>query len=298
MNICESTIITTQQTFKPYHECFPLELMEGDICRICLFNTVEESNPILSLCKCKGSVNVLHLKCLKLWLEQKLTKKEIQKPGISYTIKSFNCEICKEPYPTTIKYNDVLYHLMNYFVPEGQNFIILESLNSIKENQYPLSIHVLMFVDEGDSFILGRGHESDIRISDISVSRSHAKIYFKDKKFMLEDTGSKFGTLVLAKDAVQVGGQASGPTILQIGRTLIHVAEIDDKWCLMNKNNHKEEKITNFLDNDVELDNMNLMLDSDILTKKEGNLLQENINFNGEDKFDSDEKKEDSDKDL
>jgi pSer/pThr/pTyr-binding forkhead associated (FHA) protein len=113
---------------------------------------------------------------------------------------------------------------MNYFVPEGQNYIILESLNSIKENQYPLSIHVLMFIEDSDYYILGRGHESDVRISDISVSRSHAKICMKDKKFYLEDTGSKFGTLVLAKDDVEI---KETQQILQIGRTLISAVEFD-----------------------------------------------------------------------
>lgn len=111
---------------------------------------------------------------------------------------------------------------MNYFIPEGQNYIILESLNSIKENQYPLSIHVLMYIDNDEHFILGRGHESDVRISDISVSRSHAKISFRNKNFILEDTGSKFGTLVLAKDPVQI---QEGTLILQVGRTLISMCE-------------------------------------------------------------------------
>jgi pSer/pThr/pTyr-binding forkhead associated (FHA) protein len=113
---------------------------------------------------------------------------------------------------------------MNYFVPEGQNYIILESLNSIKENQYPLSIHVLMFIEDNEHYILGRGHESDVRISDISVSRSHAKICMRDKKFYLEDSGSKFGTLVLAKDDLEINANQQ---ILQIGRTLISTAEFD-----------------------------------------------------------------------
>jgi hypothetical protein len=184
---------------------------------------------LISICKCKGTVNDIHLKCLKLWLEQKLTTKDIlNKSGISYTIKSFNCEICKEPYPSkiniylvTIKYNGQFLNLLSYFVPEGQNYIILESLNSIKENQYPLSVHILMFIDDSP-YILGRGHDSDVRISDISVSRTHAKILLKDKKFYLEDTGSKFGTLVLAKDSIELD---ENKKILQIGRTLVAVNE-------------------------------------------------------------------------
>ena len=38
-----------------------------------------------------------------------------------------------------------------------------------------------------DIFKLGRGHESDLRINDISVSRCHAKIKLENGKFMLED---------------------------------------------------------------------------------------------------------------
>ncbi len=71
-------------------------------CRLCYdIAGDDETNPMLSICKCKGSVNNIHLNCLKLWLQQKLTKKEITtKSGMSYTIKSFNCELCKEPYPS------------------------------------------------------------------------------------------------------------------------------------------------------------------------------------------------------
>lgn len=45
---------------------------------------------------------------------------------------------------------------------------------------------------------IGRGHESDVRISDISVSRVHAKLCFENGDFYIEDYGSKFGSLVCA----------------------------------------------------------------------------------------------------
>lgn len=169
----------------------------------------------------------------------------------------------------TIKYKGNLYHLLNYTVPEGQNFIVLESLNSIKENQYPLSIHVLMFIENGDNFILGRGHESDVRISDISVSRSHAKILFKDKKFYLEDTGSKFGTLVLAKDSVTIN---DNPLIIQIGRSLISIEEVKSDSILYKKNdktcvNIKEPECV--FDCKYILCLFNLVLNMDHLIKKD-----------------------------
>ena len=45
---------------------------------------------------------------------------------------------------------------------------------------------------------VGRGHETDIRVTDISVSRFHARINrsITTGEFFVEDNKSKFGTLV------------------------------------------------------------------------------------------------------
>lgn len=43
---------------------------------------------------------------------------------------------------------------------------------------------------------LGRGHDCEIRITDISVSRNHALIKFNGTGFYIFDNKSKFGTLV------------------------------------------------------------------------------------------------------
>lgn len=43
---------------------------------------------------------------------------------------------------------------------------------------------------------LGRGHECEIRITDISVSRKHAMIKNISQEYLIFDNESKFGTLV------------------------------------------------------------------------------------------------------
>lgn len=43
---------------------------------------------------------------------------------------------------------------------------------------------------------LGRGHECEIRITDISVSRNHASIRQNPDGFYIFDNKSKFGTLI------------------------------------------------------------------------------------------------------
>lgn len=180
---------------------------------------------MISICKCKGTINVMHLGCLKLWLKAKLSTRELEKMGVSYTIKSFNCELCKEPYPTEVQCNGEKFNLLDYSLPEKQNFVILESLNSIKENQYPLSLHVMLFIEDV-IFYLGRGQDVDIRINDISVSRTHSKIFMKNNKFYIEDLNSKFGTLVLAKEPVLINGSK---TSIQVGRTLLNIEEKPEK---------------------------------------------------------------------
>ena len=59
-----------------------------------------------------------------------------------------------------------------------------------------------------------------MRINDISVSRCHAIIKFKEGRFQLEDNLSKFGTLVLVKNrTLLVPGFNKA---VQIGRTVIN----------------------------------------------------------------------------
>jgi pSer/pThr/pTyr-binding forkhead associated (FHA) protein len=52
---------------------------------------------------------------------------------------------------------------------------------------------------------VGRGHDSQVRVTDISVSRFHAlfrKSFMGD--FVVEDNSSKFGTLVLVRRPMQL----------------------------------------------------------------------------------------------
>jgi len=66
---------------------------------------------------------------------------------------------------------------------------------------------------------IGRSHDSDIRVTDISVSRFHALIRVeKDGSFLLEDNHSKFGTLVLMQSP-KLRILLNNPLTIQIGRT-------------------------------------------------------------------------------
>ena len=75
--------------------------------------------------------------------------------------------------------------------------MVLESLSLEKANTRV--IYVLQTRFQIHSFKIGRGHESDLRINDISVSRCHATIKCLRGKFFLQDNMSKFSTLILIR---------------------------------------------------------------------------------------------------
>jgi len=208
-------------------------------CKICLSNDEDSENPLINLCKCSGSLLFVHFYCLKKWMSVKMSYKENnQKTVSSYNMKSFNCEICKTPYPVRIKFLDKFFDLIEAPKPQ-ENYIVLESLNQVKDNNNYKSIHVIT-LKEDEKIILGRGHDSDVRINDISVSRTHSCLKLSKGKIYLTDFKSKFGTLVLLQKQVQV---TSTKLFLQIGRT---ITELETVSCDKG-NKNKVEKLSDIV---------------------------------------------------
>ena len=103
---------------------------------------------------------------------------------------------------------------------------MFESLNQVKDNSNIKSIHIISLTD--DIIKIGRGHESDVRINDISVSRVHALLKY-DKisgRLLLKNLKSKFGTLVLLKRPFVIKNKKID---LQVGRTFIEASLINMK---------------------------------------------------------------------
>ena len=83
-------------------------------------------------------------------------------------------------------------------------FLSLSEKNQCKGNFLAIlfiGIHVISLANK-NAIKLGRGHDVDIRITDISVSRFHSMIKYYKGNFYIEDNNSKFGTLALLKDSI------------------------------------------------------------------------------------------------
>jgi len=143
----------------------------------------------------------------------------------TYNMKSFNCEICKTPYPLRFKSENNFYDIIEYIRPVDKNYIILESLNQLKDNNNYKSIQVIT-LEENEKIILGRGHETDVRINDISVSRTHAMMSLIEGKIIIKDLKSKFGTLVLIQHNLELTEKI---VYLQIGRTFGEFGLVNQK---------------------------------------------------------------------
>lgn len=110
--------------------------------------------------------------------------------------------------------------LISYDKPDSE-YIVLESVT-----QQNIKIIHVIDMDSREQIKVGRGHDSQVRITDISVSRCHALIKRSNKgDFIVEDNNSKFGTLVLVRKPHML--QKLQTNYLQLGRTLIELTMRD-----------------------------------------------------------------------
>jgi pSer/pThr/pTyr-binding forkhead associated (FHA) protein len=69
------------------------------------------------------------------------------------------------------------------------------------------------FVLEKNEYIIGREQTADITISDPEISRRHARLFFQNGSYIIEDLGSTNGTFVN-------GQKISGPYLLRPGEVV------------------------------------------------------------------------------
>ena len=191
---------------------------ETYICFICLKEESTIKNPLVKICKCK---NFVHYECLKEFLRTKIIIQENPKGNVfTYFCPKFNCDVCLCPYPIRFRipeFNKV-YELIDINQPEEFNYLVLESLDYIKENKNIKKVHFIKLSDE--VIKIGRSHTNDIKDDDISISRTHCELKFnKDNgDIILENKSEKFGTLVLIRNNIKMN---ENEIKFQVGRSLI-----------------------------------------------------------------------------
>ena len=165
---------------------------EKPMCRICLGEEHDNDNPLIDPCECSGTMKYIHLECLRNLIKSKIKKTETDSCKI-FTFKTLECDICKTAYSEKVKLkNNTIYTIIDFEKPE-KDYIIL--VGYIKEIPKEKSIFIVHFKNK-DPIKIGRASDATIRLSDISVSRAHAIITPYNGEYYLNDTNSKFGTLI------------------------------------------------------------------------------------------------------
>jgi hypothetical protein len=77
----------------------------------------------------------------------------------------------------------------------------------------------LLRLNDTEKFKIGRSHEVEFHIEDISVSRFHGELVVKDNKVFIQDYKSKFGTQILVKQPQILHKKDMLKNMFQIGRT-------------------------------------------------------------------------------
>jgi len=178
---------------------FSSNILNKKNCRICFLNESNDSNPLLSPCKCDGSLKYIHYKCLKNWINTKINNdSSISEEDlvISYDSKEIKCEICKEKYPDYIFYHNRYYNI-KFYTPSFNKYIILESF---RNDNYKSNFFHIISLENKNVFIIGRAEETDFCIPDLSISRYHCFLHIHNNEIYLEDNGSKFGSLILLQN--------------------------------------------------------------------------------------------------
>lgn len=95
---------------------------EADVnnCRVCLSELSEaiQPDPLVSACKCAGSMKWIHLSCLRTWMRGRLNMTSVKKicrihiwqnddSATCVFWRPLECELCQHPYPTFLETDQV-----------------------------------------------------------------------------------------------------------------------------------------------------------------------------------------------
>ena len=203
-------------------------------CRICYRNDSDLNDPLISPCKCSGSMSYIHYKCLKSCIEAKIQKKK-EENFISYYWKNFNCEICLFPYPKYIKYKNLKYSLVDIDTSNFNQYCICDY--SLFDDNKKKSFHrgfIIFKFDDDNEITLGRNQSNGIKLKDISVSRKHCYIIKRNGKLFIKDLNSKFGTLKYIKDKYEI---LIGQNIDLLSGKNRFLVNLSKKWSFLNFGN-------------------------------------------------------------
>lgn len=132
------------------HVCFFDQGMR-QTCRICLSDAHTQKDPLISPCKCAGSVQFIHVNCLREWLKTKLDASANGRSTV-YSWTSPHCELCKDEFPLSISVDGTCFSLISV-QQANYPFVVLQVTN-MEVPEPEVNIHVVGLRDGSSAFIV------------------------------------------------------------------------------------------------------------------------------------------------
>lgn len=154
----------TQIQLKRNTISYPGKERNENSCRICLDEEFDDQeNPMISPCRCTGSVKQVHLECLKEWIQNKRNTRDLNYTR-SFNWKDLKCELCKSIYENEFYHKSKRYKLLNYEDEMTQHYLVLESYTHTPNK----TIHICEVPDHHHGnleFDVGRSSGVSVRIT-------------------------------------------------------------------------------------------------------------------------------------
>jgi hypothetical protein len=86
-------------------------------CRVC-YEPEDENHILINPCHCRGSIEFIHMECLRQWLDNRLTKVSLESGNIKVANRNC-CELCKMRFPSYILKKGVKMALISFIEQEN-----------------------------------------------------------------------------------------------------------------------------------------------------------------------------------
>ena len=175
-------------------------------CRIC-FEQAKDGDPLIAPCNCIGSVKYIHISCLNTWIQGQLQIRNNEYVA-SYFLRPIQCELCKNEY-ISISYTSTLIPRPNF------PHLVLQEFPPNNGSSKAEGCHFYVVNLQRSPVQVGRSRDSGLLLTDVSASRNHAVFKVVKDSVVVQDTGSKFGSLVAIPGRFEI--PVGRPVSVQLG---------------------------------------------------------------------------------
>eukprot|EP01035_Chromulina_nebulosa_P020241 gene20241-26278_t len=202
---------------------------ERFVCYMCYETHDTPTDPLVAPCDCKGDTRYLHVQCLQKWYQSSVAGPQARVIRTTGT-GAPACKICGSAYKTTFKKPDGKKANLLEMECNGPYISLIvvtrhDTNPGLFNTKFRLNFGRLGTEGANDSFTnslsVGRSSSCNMVLDYRTVSTAHAKIFYEDGNFFIQDSESSNGTMVYLQQPLRL--KYSVPVRIRMGRTTMQL---------------------------------------------------------------------------